>query len=193
MRIIKLTGINSSPAIATVHRNHKSDNMYFNIKHGSQGENLWVYSCELNKSHFAPSALADELKLDNDNYVIIPVKKNGSVVKDKKDNTLYMITIDHNQNHKQDMLIFWEIPNVNYTEVTYKITGMANDIGHGWSGKERGEICFKSPAPVIEIYGNATLEWSGLDRDGNNIKQTITVINGAINIKPIETLLKDAE
>lgn len=189
MRILKLTAVSCSPAIATVYSNRKNKELYFNVKHGSQGSDLWAYSCELNKDYFKPDSASAELKMDADNYVIIPVKKNGQLVTDKKDNTLYMVTIDHNQNHKHDLLLFWEIPNVNYTKVEYKLSGMVNCIGTGWSGKERGNICFKSPAPVLEVYGNAVLEWSAIDQDGNSLKQTISIVNGNVEVKPIECTL----
>lgn len=189
MRVQTLTAVTSSAAIATVYNNRRNKALYFNIKHGSQGTELWAYSCELSKDYFIPELPSDELKLDQDNYVLIPVKKNGSVVKDKKGNALYMLTVDHNHNHRRDLLLFWEIPNVNYIDVTYSISGMANEIGKGWSGKDRGEYVFKSPAPVLEVYGDAMLEWSAKNKNGDTFKQTISIINGNVEVKPVITVL----
>lgn len=189
MRVLKLTAVTSSPAIATVYNNRRNKELYFNIKHGSQGTELWAYSCELSKDFFAPETPSAELKLDQDNYVLIPVKKNGDLVKDKKGNALYMLTVDHNHNHRRDLLLFWEIPNVNYTDVGYSISGMANEIGKGWSGKDRGEYIFKSPAPVLEVYGDAVLEWHAQNKAGDTFKQTINIVNGNVEVKPVITTL----
>ena len=38
------------------------------------------------------------------------------------------------------------------------------------SGKERGDVIYSSPAPVIEILGDVTLTWTGRYYDNNTYK-----------------------
>jgi hypothetical protein len=181
MKILRLTSINVGPVIAQTFKKSKdANNIYFNIKHGSAGKNLWVYSCGLHSVHFKPANEKDSLELSGDNYILRPIKKRvgGSeddkiVLKDKIGNTLYSISIDNMRHHKKDIILFWEIPNNNYTDVSYTTSGNVSELGKGWIGKERNEKLYSSPAPVLEIQGNCSLEWVAVDIDGFKIKQTI--------------------
>lgn len=174
MKIMKLTSMTIAAAVAVVHANKSKNRRYFNIRHGSSGKDLWVYVCGLDVNYFSPKNTSDALTLDADNYILTPVIRRKEPVKDIKDNVIYNITIDNMIHHKKDYLVFWEIPNKNYTTVTYTINGKCSEIGKGITGKERNDKIYSSPAPVLEIYGSCSLYWEGIDEAGNKDFQTIT-------------------
>lgn len=189
MRILKLTGVDIRPAVAMVYKNKVSNALYFNIQHGSFGKNFWIYTCGLNKIFFTPKDEQDRITLSDDNYILKPIKRNKEKIKDGKENILYNISIDSMENHKKDCIIFWEVPNKNYTNVTYTISGNAAMIAEGITGKERNDTIYSSPAPIIEAYGNCKLEWSGLNNNGERVSQTINFdyVNDKFDIPPITT------
>lgn len=173
MKILKLTGTDIGPATAIVYKNKKTEVSYFNIKHGSNGENLWTYRFGLSKTYFSPESEDEILALTEDNYVIKPIKKDKLELKDGKGNIKYAVTKDHMENHRKDVVLFWEIPNKNYTDVTYEISGKCIELGKGISGKERENISYISPAPVLEIIGDVVLVWRAVDAEDRKIEQTI--------------------
>lgn len=188
MRLQKLTSLKILPVVAQVHKNKTNNSLYYNIKHGTHGEGLWMYSCGLYKPYFTPENEGDKLEMKDDNYIIKPVKKDNVILRDKKKNVVYNITIDLSETHKKDIIVFWEIPNKNYLEVSFKVSGLATLLGEGISGKERGEVLYSSPAPVIEVLGDCELYWTGKDIENKNISQTIKYdyAKGEWDIQPIK-------
>jgi hypothetical protein len=159
---------------ATVTKRKKSNNLYFNIRHGSMG--LWVYILSLDAVYFKPKQDDQSLELTGDNYILLPIKKNGEVAKDNNGNTIYSLTIDEMQNHKKDIILFWEIPNRFYTDINIKLSGMVVKLGEGSTGRIRDGVPYTSPAPVLEIVGDCKLEWTGLDKEGKTVGQVINYI-----------------
>lgn len=162
--------------------------MFYNIKHGGQGENLFMYTIGLNKKLFSPEAMSDTIELDDNTYILLPVYVDKKHKQDSKGNYLYFISIDHMDNHKEDYIILWEIPNKLYTEVTYTINGDASELGSGISGRSRGSTNYTSPSPVLEIYGECELCWTGVNANGIKHKQIISFKNGDWNIGAIKTI-----
>jgi len=171
MKIVKLTGLGIGSVTAQVYKNTKGK-MYFNISHGTKGKDLFVWKCGLRDGRFTPKSEGDTLELNDNNYIIRNVlDKNKQVMKDVNGNLLYNIDIDYMENHKNDLLVLWEIPNKNYKECRYTVTGDVDVIGEGKTGKIRGDKKFISPAPVLEIYGDCELVWSAVDKNNKGYKQ----------------------
>lgn len=197
MKFIKLTAFKQEAVVAKIYYHKKNGKMYYNVKHGSSKttnntNELWSYSFGLSKNYFPVSEENPELVLKDDDYVITTVKIDGEVIKDKKGNVLYNISKDDNNVHKKDIILLWEIPNKNYTNVSYSAEGLCNVLGEGVSGKERGDIMYCSPAPVIEILGDIKLVWTGYHtNDGISQKVSQTIIydysKNEWDIRPIET------
>jgi len=172
LKLINLTRNKIDTMVASVFVNKKGKE-YYNIKHGSYGDALWLWRANLDYSIFKPND--SSITLDGDDYSIYPIRNNGEIVKDGKGNVIYMVTKDNNHFHKKHILIFWEIPNDNYIDVVVKIKGDCDLLGTGYNGKERGEKSYISPAPIIEVHGDSVLEWCAKDNNGNYFKQIVTV------------------
>ncbi len=188
MKILRLTNYQVTPAVAEVYK-HKGKN-YFNLKHGMFGSNFWRWSCGLEYKHFKPKKDEVSLTLDNDNYTIVPVKHGGELLKDGMGNVVYNIGIDHSSAYRNDILLLWNIPNKLFKDVTYTLNGMCSEIGRGSVGRTRGTVIYKSPYPVIEIVGDTTLSWTGVDNDGNQYSQTVkySYAENLWDIQPIDSL-----
>lgn len=164
MRILTLTSEGIKPAVATVFKD--KDKSHYNIKHGSRGKDTHVLSYGLDKTFFDPVKLDQSTyELKDDNYILIPIKKDGIQVKDRNGNCLYSISIDNVRNHKKDAILILEIPNNNYTEVNFTTTGNVSVLGQGIIGKTRSDKLYSSPAPILEIYGDCVLTWTGKNGD----------------------------
>lgn len=171
MRILRLANFKIQPAVASLHKN--KNKYYFNLRHGTKGTHFWRWSMGLDYRHFKPVKSDTEYVLDNDNYIIEPIKRNGNILEDKAGNVMYNISVDTMSTHKKDILLLWDIPNKNFINVTYSIKGMCSVIGEGSVGRVRSEQAYKSPSPVIEILGDSILYWSGVGADGKKYSQTI--------------------
>jgi len=172
LKILKLTTSEANPVIATV-PNRSKDKMYFEIQHGSKGNTLWMWTANLAYQQFNPKDMADTIQLKDDNYFIKTLFKEGRPTEDKQGNVNYLITTDNMHNHKKDILLLWEIPNVNNNaNIQYKIEGMVSELGIGYTGRERGSVIGKAPAPVLEIIGDCVLSWSS-EKDGTLSTQVI--------------------
>jgi len=164
MRILKLTGNIISPAIAAATKFKNSDKMYYTLHIGSIGKDLWCYKIGLDFRHFKPKDSTDILTLSGSNHFIKPIFKNNEIIKDAMGNDMYVITIDHMDNHKNDILLLWEIPNkYNYTNIQYKLEGFVSELAIGYTGKVRSSLISKTPAPVLEITGDCSFSWSAED------------------------------
>ena len=172
MKILKLTTSETNPATAIV-PNRSKDKMYFEIQHGSKGNALWMWTANLAYQQFSPKNMADTLILRGDDYFVKTLYKEGKPTEDKQGNINYLITTDNMHNHKKDILLLWEIPNVNNNaDIKYTISGMVSELGKGYTGRERGAVIGKAPAPVLEIIGDCTLSWTS-EKDGVVSTQTI--------------------
>jgi len=130
--------------------------------------------------------------LDDNKYTLTPYRSGGDICTDVLGNTNYSITLDYNTLHQRDLLVLWDIPNKNYIKVDYKVEGDSSKIGSGKNGRDRGDIVYVSPAPVIEIFGDAVLSWTGVTSDGTSHSQTSSYdyANGTWDIGRIKTTKK---
>lgn len=191
MRVMLLTAEQAGPARATVIVNPQSGKLYYNIWHGLRSLGFWAYVCTLNHKHFAPRTRDDVIELDKNNYALKPVMKKGDCLKDSRDNELYCICVDEDDlSHRKNILLFWEIPNINYINVKFNTTANAALLGEGSYGKHRGKTHYISPYPVLEIMGDCTLEWSAEDIQGNKITQKIDVRIHDTNTFTIHPIIK---
>lgn len=173
MRIRKLTTNLLLTVRAKTIINRSNNSKHFNIRHGSASEGLHDYIIYVDSRYFKPETDETERLFDRDDYILKPVYKNDIHIQDRKDNYSYTLSMDDVEDHKKDYIILWEIPNKFYTEVKYEIKGNALILGMGHSGRVRENKLYSSPAPVLEVYGSTTLEWSGI-RDDTLYKQIIT-------------------
>jgi hypothetical protein len=190
MKIIRLTHLIAMPATAMPFRNPRKNPspLYFNIKHGSKGKSFWMHTTSINVRVAQPTTETDVLELKGDHYIIRPSYKDGLPIKDAYKNTIYNISSDNLETHKNDILCYWEIPNKNYIEVTTEITGEIAELGRGYTGKDRNDRTYKSPAPVLEITGSGRLYWEAIDDKGDKYSQEIFVYTDKptnFDIKPI--------
>ena len=197
MKIKKLVGDIITPIKAITNDNEKGT-LYYNIKHGNKGPKGWVYSMGLDFKIFKPTESNSTIELNDDDYIIIPVMKHGKQVKDKNGNTIYFITKDDVTIHKTDLIIFWEIPNKNYRDVKYEISGAVTELACGKVSRVRDSNTYVSPAPILEITGKCVLKWSGVDEHNKRIVCTINYDKNEFNsnyeyidIGSVETKEKD--
>jgi len=184
MKIKKLTTSVLLPVTADViaNKNKEDTALFYNVKHGSRGEGLFTYTIGVDKRLFKPTNSNDKLSFDDNNYILLPIYDKKQHKKDSKNNYLYFISTDRMEEHKNDYIVLWEIPNRFYTDVSYDISGDVKLIGEGSLGRSRGSNIFTSPAPVLEVYGNCKLEWSGHDSKSTVYSQVITFKDGLWNI-----------
>lgn len=169
MFIQKYFNYKMSPAVAKMYNNSKKgkDFIVYTVDIGSTGKTLWKYFMKLGSS--ITSKLhpeTTEVTLDGNNYYIKPARnKDGEIVKDNMGNVRYKIEEDSSDAFKNDIILFMEIPNKNYTDVKYKISGCATELAIAYIGKERTEQkTTRSPALVLEITGDFTLTYTAIDQ-----------------------------
>lgn len=186
MKIIKLTASKISTVKGTVIVNKKNTSKYFNIRHGSASDGLHFYSIYMDSRYFKPVDNEATIDLPDDKYILKPVFKDKAHIKDSKGNYSYCLSIDDVEDHKKDFIVLWEIPNKFYKGVEYTIDGDVEKIGEGSSGRVRNGTVYSSPAPVLEVFGIATLTWSGTKtKDGIKYSQTITFKDSKFQIGQI--------
>ena len=192
MIIRRLTSkeIQLAKAATVVSKDKKT--LYYNLRHGTYGRGLYKWWCSFSTKFFVPENVTDTLVLEDDDYIIVPIKdnKNGGLKRASNGDVCYTITKDDMEYHKSDILLLWEIPNKNYINVDYEIEGSGEQIGRGVTGKQRGDVMCRSTAPVLEITGDVTLTWEAKDINGKRFKQVI-VYDSSVNswdIQPIKEL-----
>lgn len=193
MKIVRLTLYGVAPVVASTFVNKHNNNLYFNVQHGIKDTSnqaatasTWKYACELKTADFKPIADTDTCLLAGDTYTFEPVRSNGKPVKDAKGNIIYIIGINNAATDKNDIILFWEIPNKYYRDIQYTYVGECSLVGFGINGKERDGHMYTSPAPVIEILGDVVLTWSAKTDNNTHITQTITYDhkNGTWDVPP---------
>lgn len=173
MYIQKYLDYQLSPAVAKFYNNSIKGKEFseYTVDIGSTGKDLWKYFMKLGRTitnDLTPDV--KEVVLDKNNYYIRPIRnKDGEAIKDKLGNIKYKIEEDPTDAFKNDIILFMEIPNKNYTDVEYKVTGSATVIAKAFVGKDRADITTKSPALVLEIIGNFALTYTAKDQDGNKV------------------------
>ena len=195
MKILKLNTTEITPVVAIVPNRKKQDKLYYEIQHGSRGSTLWMWTANLAYQQFNPSDISDELILKNDNYFLKTLYKEGSATEDKQGNVNYLITTDNMHNHKKDILLLWEIPNINNTgDLKHTLDGQVVELGIGYTGRERGSNIGKTPAPVLEITGDCVLSWTSTV-EGTTSTQTIKYNYAKDNwdIQPIKRIFEDKQ
>lgn len=188
MKILKLSHIDIGTAKAVPTNDIKNGKIYFNLTHGTVGKQLWMWLASLDYKFFKPEEHTGTLELVGDDYVIRPIYKHGKMLKDKKGNVHYSISKDQMTNHTNDVLLLWEIPNYGCANISYTTNGMVSVLGEGSTGRERGKDTLSAPAPILEIYGDATLTWTGSNTN-KSYTQTIKydIHKKSWDIKPVET------
>ena len=163
---------------ANVFRNRKNGELYYNLRLGTPGEKTWEYNLLFDKRYYSPKDENNRLELTDSNYIVKPIKVKSSdgrkvCKKDGKDNIFYVVTEDQASFHKKDLILVWELPNRNFTNIQYDIKGPHNILAKASTGKERDDNVYSSPILLIELLGNCTLSWNGEQDTGDVLEQTI--------------------
>lgn len=168
MKLKLLTG-NGLLKIVQANRVKGKKQDYFNIQHGSLDYGLHSYNIHIESKDYDASLLKDEfITLTEDKYVLKPIYVNNEVLKDRIGNVKYKLTKDDNYSHKDDLLLFIELPNFNYKEVKFIIiNGNCSYLGMGITGRNRDNVIYKSPAPILETSGDFSIAWTGKDINEN--------------------------
>lgn len=182
MKIFNLSfnGIKPAIAVARYKYNKRKDeekDLRFCIQHGSHGKNTWCAEFFITES-LIPKDKDDTLEL-KDNIYTLKVKRdknNNKPIKDRLNNNVYTISINkENLMLDTDQIVFWNIPVGIYTDVGYKITGSVTELCKGINGKFMLDQFYTSPAPVLNVYGDCSLEWFAKDKRKNKqYRQTIS-------------------
>lgn len=171
MKIKRLTDAGASPAIADVYIDPDTKKKHFNLVHGIKGADLWKWYAGIDPNYIDTNT--DKLVLDQDNYCLTPVMRGGKHMMDKKNNKCYNIATDNNPSHCTDVLLLWNIPSRSYRNISYSISGDVSLIGEGYNGKSTSDRVITAPAPVLEIFGDCEISWSGINNSGAMVKQQI--------------------
>jgi hypothetical protein len=170
MKILTLKNNTIEYARATAYIS-KCGRRYYNVKHGSVGEDLWEYRMELD-SRYYKDLTADSIILDSDMYVIKPVRdKNRTIVRDSLYNPIYTIAESSMCADRKGIILLASSPfGDNYvvtnfnTDESKNITLLAIgtfSIKHMYVDFAGFDVPFKIPAPVFEITDTATVYWTG--------------------------------
>lgn len=173
MRILNLTTFGISTATARSTWNKKNLRYYYNITLGFRGYEYKIYTIYLSHRHFKSEKNMEVLELTDNNYVLQPIKENGKIQKDNHGNPMYCIYCSDINNYKRDIVLIWEIPNKLYTDIMYEIKGDVRQLAEATYGQEREGKIYKSPIPVLEIFGDCELTWSGIDNHSLKVGQVI--------------------
>ena len=150
---------------------------YHNIKFGSKTSGLWRLSFGVDKR--IANVIDDPMSvsLTDDDYILNPViNMDGIQRTDKRGNGIFYISKDSkaNESERSSILALIEIPNNFYRNVTIKLSGSCMNIGTGFNGHNINNVIYSSPYPVVLIKKDMELIWTGLDKDGKTVTQTIT-------------------
>lgn len=193
MKILKIENNKIGPAVAycghNVKQNESNENTYsYYIKHGSFGKDLWAMKIYLHRKSFPPTKPGDTLILDKDDYNLSAIRKSTqdskrkspAYLKDRNDNNIYLISQAPEYKLDDTIIVLWNIPLRNLTNIKYKLHGGATSIGEGINGKTRIDKRMKAPAPLIEVYDDCILEWTGQDPvTGTLFKQNIKFVKNS--------------
>jgi len=195
MKIVKLT--TAEVKSVTCHAYSKYDDngsifRRYTIRHGTMGKGFGYWLLPVMGNISIPEANDSVIELNNDYYTLINRKISGAS-KDILGNDMYSLSRDFSTLHRKDLIVLWDIPNKNYTDVGYTINGDVELIGTGYNGKIRGEHTYKSPAPVLEVFGDCNMEWYATDKEGNKLTQKIAYdyASGQWDISTITKKLKE--
>lgn len=174
MRLINITSYSIGPAKAIAFKDRKGD-MYFNIRHGGIGGSSYYCSISVHKDLGQPADMGETMQMTQQNYTLIPIydKKNERFKKDRKGNSVYYVTEDNINDHRNDYVALWDIPNKLYKDVKYTIIGKATVLAEGSKAIVRDDITYTSPSPILEILGPCKLFWSAKTMDGMYTGQEI--------------------
>lgn len=181
MKILKLTlqGIKNTYSEIIEHNGKR----YHNLKHGTSGKRLWSWSASMDIKKF-PVVSDERVELDGNDYVLIPISRDGKILKDGIGNCNYVISKDDVESHRSDIIVLWEIPIKNFKTIEIELSGDVSEIGRGYIGKYRVDRKQRIPAPILEITGNCAITWTGDTFDGDGYKQVIKYKESNWDINP---------
>lgn len=166
---LNLTGLHT-PVAKVIRWNNK---LYFNYIFGLKRPGFAQYTLAFDAKEFKPKDEEDKLELNGSDYIILPIKRNNVSVSDRHGNVVYCAYRDRIKAHMRDIVLFWEIPNYNYTNIEYTISGDAWKMAEASSGVVRPSGITKIFMPVINIYGNTVLTWTALNSENKVVTQEV--------------------
>ena len=177
MRIAILEDHKLTDAIAGVYKSNKTGKRYFCVKIGDRNtkEHSMIYTMSINSKLALPEKDDDIYLLDKKTYGILPMRRNNTLVQNKRGEQLYSIIEEKDIRMESNYILFWKIPAIRCTpgSINYKLNGDIELLGTGQCARDRGDTTFINPIPVLELYGNAELTWEAINIDGKKQGQTI--------------------
>lgn len=158
-----------TPASLDAFLNNNNGATHMNLTHGAKGVGGWKWFAGVDKS----TVTDESALLTKNDYVLIPVYKAGKHIKDKAGNLCYNISRNSDPVHTSDLLVLWTPASKSYTDVKCTVLGGCEIIGSGKYPIGRGGRR-SLPAPVVEIYADATLRWVGTNPEGVVSQQLIS-------------------
>lgn len=200
MKIVKLTTAEVKNAVAQVFSKKFNNNkvyMTFSIKHGTSGDEFGYWLLPIAHNIARPQNRYESKELDDNKYILIKRTQSNAngdeSITDKLGNFTYTLSTDESTLHQKDVIVLWDIPNKKYTDVSYSTSGDVDLLGTGFNGKVRNNVIYKSPAPVLEVFGDCKMNWRAIDHKGNEYHQAIAYdySSGKWDISPITKIEKD--
>ena len=168
---LNLTGFKTPEATTYI---RCGDRVYFNYRFGLKRYGFSEYRLTFSYKDFKPNSITDVMTLDKDNYIILPITKNDKDQYNKNNQKLYCVYEDKSKSHTKDTILFWEIPNRNYTNIEYRLEGDVSLLAQASTGLVRNEKTFKTPILMLDVYGSCELHWEANNYLGDKVSQTIT-------------------
>jgi len=169
---MKISRLGSDNAVVTAELfvNKRNGKKYYNLRHGFKGKNTWVWYACLDANSFDVDGR--EIALDGADYYLDPIIRDGEVMTNPRGEVCYNLTKTTQGIGKNDRLVLWYPDCRGYVDVKCNVSGKANVIGNGTFSLP-GQPSEVYPAPVVILYGNSELHWSGIDDCGKQAEQVI--------------------
>lgn len=163
MKLIKLVGDEVKPVYADPYTNPKTGTKHFNIIIGSNKDIAHRRHIKLDSNIFGNPILDKSFELIDNDYIIKPIynKSNNSTFN-------YVLSKDNSEVHKNDVLLIWELPNVNQENTETEIKGVYDKLLETTYVKRRQDKRFESPILVLELMSDCTLSMTI-----NGVKKTL--------------------
>ena len=149
MKLIKLVGDVIKPVLAEPYINKETDTKYFNILIGSVKDKCYSRYIKLDTSVFGNPIINKSFELIDDDYIIKPINN--------KSEFNYVLSKDNSDIHKNDVLLIWELPNINQDKTEVDIKGTYDILLETKYVKRRKDKKYSSPILILELMSDCVL------------------------------------
>lgn len=149
MKLIKLVGDVVKPVLAEPYTNKETGTKHFNIIIGSEKDIGHRRHIKLDTSIFGNPIIDKSFELIDNDYIIKPINK--------KSDFNYVLSKDNSDIHKNDVLLIWELPNINQDKTEIEIKGNYDKLLETKYVKRRKDKKYGSPILVLELMSDCVL------------------------------------